>query len=73
MFSIAGFQITSDQCVPDALVDTLVISGNEETVSARLTELLGSGLDELKVSLVPVTDTAQDEQLVRLMHLIGGL
>lgn len=35
MFSSAGFQITSDQSVPDKLVETLLISGNEAIVSAR--------------------------------------
>lgn len=62
MFSNAGFQITSDQMVPDALVDNLVISGNEATVAARLTELLGAGLDELIVSLVPIAGTGEAEQ-----------
>ena len=66
MFSDAGFPLTSD-----ALVDSLVISGNEATVAARFTELLAAGLDELNVALVPVTD-AGDEQS-RLMHLIGQL
>ena len=47
MFSNAGFQITFDQTVPDALVDNLIISGNDATVAARFNELLGAGLDEL--------------------------
>lgn len=71
IFSNAGFQITSDQTVSDDLVNNLVVLGNEATVAARLTELLGTGLDELMVSLVPVTG-AEDEY-VRLMHLIGRL
>jgi F420-dependent oxidoreductase-like protein len=72
IFADAGFPRTSDQTsVPDALVDSLVISGNEATVAARFTELLAAGLDELNVALVPVTD-AGDEQS-RLMHLIGKL
>ena len=53
MFSNAGFQVTSDQTIPDALVDSLVISGNEATISARLRELLEAGLDELLVTLDP--------------------
>jgi F420-dependent oxidoreductase-like protein len=73
MFSNAGFQITADQSVPDALVDTLLISGNEVKISARLRELLEAGLDELLVTLVPVSDTAEDEQQARLMHLVGRL
>jgi hypothetical protein len=73
MFSNAGFQMTSDQSVPDALVDTLLISGNDATVSVRLRELLEAGLDELLVTLVPISETAEDEQQERLMHLIGRL
>ena len=75
VFSNAGFQITSDQKVSDALVDNLVISGNEEKVAARINELLSAGLDELMISQVPVTGTGKDErqQQARLMHLIGRL
>jgi alkanesulfonate monooxygenase SsuD/methylene tetrahydromethanopterin reductase-like flavin-dependent oxidoreductase (luciferase family) len=72
MFSNAGFQLTSDQTITDALVDNLVISGNEATVSARFTDLLVAGLDELMVSLVPTTSTVEEEQ-TRLMNLIGQL
>jgi hypothetical protein len=72
MFSNAGFSLTSDQAVPNALVDSLVISGDESIVSARLTELLAAGLDELMVSLVPTTGAGDDEQ-TQLMHLIGLL
>ena len=61
IFSNAGFQIASDQTVSDALVDSLLISGNEATVTARLNELLAAGLDELIVSLVPVTDTDEKD------------
>ena len=72
MFSNAGFQLTSDQTMPDALVDSLVISGDKTSVSARFTELLTEGLDELMVSLAPTASAADDEQ-TRLMHLIGQL
>jgi F420-dependent oxidoreductase-like protein len=75
MFSNAGFPVTSEQMVPNALVDNLVISGNEEKVAARINELLSAGLDELMISPVPVTGTGEDEQQqqARLMHLIGRL
>jgi alkanesulfonate monooxygenase SsuD/methylene tetrahydromethanopterin reductase-like flavin-dependent oxidoreductase (luciferase family) len=72
MFSNAGFSLTSDQAVPEALVDSLVISGNESIVAARFAELLAAGLDELMVSLVPTTGAGDDEQAL-LMHLIGRL
>jgi F420-dependent oxidoreductase-like protein len=72
MFSDAGFPLTAGQTsVPDSLVDSLIVSGNEATVAARFTELLAAGLDELMVTLVPIKD-AVDEQ-TRLMHLIGKL
>jgi alkanesulfonate monooxygenase SsuD/methylene tetrahydromethanopterin reductase-like flavin-dependent oxidoreductase (luciferase family) len=69
MFSNAGFQMASDQNVPDELVDALLVSGNEATVSARLRELLEAGLDELLVTLVPASETAEDDQQARLMHV----
>jgi alkanesulfonate monooxygenase SsuD/methylene tetrahydromethanopterin reductase-like flavin-dependent oxidoreductase (luciferase family) len=73
MFSSAGFPIASDQVVLDTLIDSLVISGNETTITARLTELLKTSIDELMVSLVPIAGTGVDEQQVRLMQLIGQL
>jgi alkanesulfonate monooxygenase SsuD/methylene tetrahydromethanopterin reductase-like flavin-dependent oxidoreductase (luciferase family) len=71
MFSNAGFRLTSDQMVPDALVDNLVISGNEAEVAARLNELLAVGLDELMVYLVPITGA--DDEYARLMYMIVRL
>jgi alkanesulfonate monooxygenase SsuD/methylene tetrahydromethanopterin reductase-like flavin-dependent oxidoreductase (luciferase family) len=48
MFTEAGFPITTidgnGTIVPDALVDNLVISGNESTIAARFKELLSAGL-----------------------------
>ena len=72
MFTEAGFPLTAGQTsIPDSLVDSLIVSGNEATVAARFTELLAAGLDELMVTLVPIKDTVDD--LTRLMHLIGQL
>ena len=71
MFTSAGFPTTLSSAVPDTLVDNLVISGNEDTVTARFSELLASGLDELMVTVLPIKDT-DDEQL-RLMHSIADL
>jgi hypothetical protein len=47
----------------------LVISGNEDTVIARFSEILASGLDELVVTPLPIKDRT-DEQF-RLMHSIA--
>jgi alkanesulfonate monooxygenase SsuD/methylene tetrahydromethanopterin reductase-like flavin-dependent oxidoreductase (luciferase family) len=75
MFTDAGSPITTtdgnETSVPDALVDNLIISGNEYEVAVRFKELLSAGLGELMVTLVPIID-AHDEQ-TRLLHLIGGL
>ena len=73
MFSNAGFSLTSDQTVLDALVDSLVISGNKSIVAARLAELLAAGLDELMISLVHTTGAGDDDEQTRLMQLIGRL
>lgn len=71
MFADAGFPVSSDGTMPDALIDNLVVSGNEASVAARLVDLLSKGLNELLVMLVPVT-SAESEQ-TRLMRLIGQL
>jgi F420-dependent oxidoreductase-like protein len=71
MFADAGFPVPADGTVPDALVDSLVISGDEATVAARLTELLGQGLDEILAMLVPVADETAER--ARLARLIGSL
>jgi len=73
MFSNADFSLTSDQTVHDALVDSLVISGNESIVTARLAELLDAGLGEVMVSLVPTTGADDDDEQTRLMQLVGRL
>ncbi len=76
MFTDAGFPITTiadsdETIVSDALVDNLIIAGNESEVAARFKELLSTGLGELMKTLVPIIDV-HDEQ-TRLMHLIGEL
>ena len=69
MFADAGFPLPEDGTVPDALVESLVVSGDEAAVRARLGELLASGLDELLVMPVPVTDLASER--ARLAHLLS--
>jgi hypothetical protein len=71
MFADAGFPLTAGQMISDSLIDSLILSGNEDTLAAQFTELLAAGLDELMVTLVPIKD-AMDE-FTRLMHLIGQL
>jgi F420-dependent oxidoreductase-like protein len=72
MFSDAGFPTTSGQQIQDALIDNLIVSGDEKMVAAKLTELLtATGLDELMVNFVPIKD-AKDE-FTRIAHLIGRI
>jgi F420-dependent oxidoreductase-like protein len=71
MFADAGFPVSPDGTISDALIDNLVISGDEAAVKGRLVELLGMGLDELMVMQVPVVDAV--EEMERLMRLIGQI
>ncbi len=71
MFADAGFPVAPDGTMPDALLDTLVVSGDEAAVTARLQALLAEGLDELL--LMPVIVTDADGELKRLARLIGQL
>lgn len=71
MFADAGFPVEPDGSMSDNLIDSLVVSGDEATITARLTDLLASGLDELIVMPIPVVDPAVE--LERLMGLIGRL
>jgi F420-dependent oxidoreductase-like protein len=71
MFADAGFPVSSDGIMSDALVDNLVVSGDEATIKAHLTALLTQGLDELLVMPVVITD-AENEQM-QLARLIGQL
>ena len=71
MFADAGFPIAEPGTVPDALIESLVIFGDEGTVRDRLVAALVGGLDEILVMLVPVADEAAERS--RLMRLIGAL
>jgi F420-dependent oxidoreductase-like protein len=71
MFADAGFPLTAGQMISDSLIDSLIVSGNEDTVATQFTELLAAGLDELMVTLVPIKDAMNE--FTRLMHLIGQL
>ena len=68
MFAEAGYPV-ADGVMSDALFDNLVVSGDEETIVKRLTDLLATGLDELLITHVSVVN-AQEEQR-RLAQLIG--
>ena len=71
MFADAGFPIAPDGAMTDALIDSLVVYGDEATIAARFTELLEAGLDELLIMNVQVADPEVEQ--VRLARLIGQL
>src|SRR5437899_7199546 len=71
MFAAAGFPIAADGTGVDALVKALVVAGNEAQVEKRLRELIASGLDELLLMLVPVTDETRERE--QLIQVIGAL
>ncbi len=71
MFAAAGYPVQADGSVSEALVDNLVVMGDETAVAARLDELLASGLDELLLTAVPLDDEAAER--TRLFGLIGRL
>jgi hypothetical protein len=50
---------------------TLLVSGNDALVFARLPELPEAGLDELIVALAPISEPTEGEQ--QAMHLICHL
>jgi F420-dependent oxidoreductase-like protein len=73
MFADAGFAVAPDGSVPDALIDSLVVSGDEAAITNRLRELLDQGLDELLIMPVPIADeTAERERLARLVGRLAG-
>jgi len=72
MFSDAGFPITAGQQIKEALIDNLIVSGDEKMVATKLIELLtATGLDELMINFVPIKD-AKDE-FMRITHLISKI
>jgi F420-dependent oxidoreductase-like protein len=71
MFNDAGFPVNSDGTMPDVLFNSLIVSGDEDIVMNRITELLAAGLDEVMVMPVPVADPTSEQ--ARLAQLIGQL
>ncbi len=69
MFADAGFPVSPDGTMSDALIDNLVVSGDEAAVAARLADLLSSGLDELLV--MPITVADPEGEQAHLARLIG--
>ena len=69
MFVAAGFTEQDTHPVSERLIESLVVFGNEDKIRDRVLELLGTPIDALALSLVPVSDAAQER--VRLARLVG--
>jgi hypothetical protein len=63
--------VQADDGVSDALVESIVVMGDEASVAARLHALLDSGLDELLLTNVPRGDAAAER--TGLFRLVGKL
>ena len=69
MFAETGYPLEAGNAFGDALLDAIVVSGNDDAVAARLLDLLRQGLDELLVSLLPGPD--RDAEEARLLALVA--
>lgn len=68
MFEDAGYPVNSDNSLPDALLDELVVSGTPDEIAARLHQIQAAGVDELLVMRVTVADSeAEDAALLDLL------
>ncbi|MBX6341670.1 MAG: LLM class flavin-dependent oxidoreductase [Thermomicrobiaceae bacterium] len=71
MFADAGYPVGPSGEVSDDLLDHLVVSGDEAEVRRRLDGILGGGIDELLVMLIPAENPAEEE--VRLAKVVASL
>src|SRR5258708_3091762 len=71
MFANAGFPVSPEGELSDALLENLVVLGDEATIAERLKKNLEAGLDELLILPIPVKN-GKDEQS-RIMRLLGQL
>lgn len=61
MFADAGFPIGADNVLPEALLDTLIVSGDAASVGERLAAIQAAGVDELLLTHVPIREAAAEE------------
>ncbi len=71
MYLQAGFSPQEIDTASDRFIESLLIFGNEGKIRESLLKLLESGLDELAVSGVTVSDPARER--TRLAKIIGSL
>jgi F420-dependent oxidoreductase-like protein len=71
MFADAGYPVDDDGSVSDALLDHLIVNGDDDAVSQRLAAILDGPVDELLVMLIPSRDQAPEEE--RISRIIAAL
>jgi F420-dependent oxidoreductase-like protein len=71
MFEASGYPLGPNGEYTDALLDHLVVSGDEDTIIEQLRALLHRGIDELLLMLIHGADQVAEER--RLMQLIARL
>lgn len=64
MFAAAGYPLDPDGGVPDALVDALVVSGDDQAIEERLRRRLAEHPGDLLVNLTPSDDGRADEDAI---------
>lgn len=70
MFAAAGYPDARDGVVSDALVDELILTGDEASVTAGIRRFLDAGVDELILSLLPAGPDPEGS-LNRTLRLLG--
>jgi probable F420-dependent oxidoreductase len=71
MYLRAGYSSQEIDAVSDRLIENLLIFGAEEKIRESLIKLLGMGLDELRVSVLTVSDPIGER--TRMAKIIGNL
>ncbi len=64
MFNDAGYPLTDDGQLTDALIHELFIYGDEETIRRRLFALQAAGVDELVTVVRPLSDPLREETII---------
>ncbi|MFN8594174.1 MAG: LLM class flavin-dependent oxidoreductase [Thermomicrobiales bacterium] len=64
MFAAAGFAVDGVDLAPDALIDALVIGGDEAAIADGIRQRLDAGTDELIVTIMPIADPEEAHDAV---------
>jgi len=70
MFELAGFHDAAGGNL-NALIDAVVVYGNDETVANRLAEILGEGAGEIIAHPMPLADGDRAEQTEHFLEVVA--